>query len=66
MGWWIIKRPGRRVRIGWSTSRAVGCLLGWLVLVVVSLTLVVTLGRQAARAMDAPARSPAAICDGRW
>jgi len=66
MGWFLIKRPRRRVRIGWSISRGVGCLLAWLTLLAVSATLVVTLGRHVARAMDAPPRSPAAICDGRW
>ena len=60
MGFWIIKRPRRRARVGWSISRGVGCALGWTLLLWLA-ALVVGILYTAGPAMDAPPRSPAAI-----
>jgi hypothetical protein len=62
MGWWILKRPGRRARVGYSLSRGIGCALGWLVVAAVLIALWFSVGA----AMDDPAAwtSPAAKTGG--
>ena len=64
MGWFFLKRPGRRARLGYSVSRGLGCALGWLVITAVVVALWFSVGA----AMDDPAAwtSPASKVGGLW